>query len=134
MLKVPVQYVLDGDTIQVDYFNLPVRVRMIGINAPEVANYGRKSQRGGNVAKKFVQDKVSASGDAVYLAFDRMKIDKYNRALCYVYLDDNVMLNATLVSKGLAIAVDVPPNSKYRDYFAKLQREAKANKRGLWAG
>jgi micrococcal nuclease len=44
-----------------------------------------------------------------------------------------VFLNATLIREGYASMKVVPPNVKYQELFSKLQEEAKAQKRGLWA-
>ena len=44
-----------------------------------------------------------------------------------------VFLNATLIRQGYASMKIVPPNLKYQELFSKLQDEAKAQKRGLWA-
>jgi len=52
--------------------------------------------------------------------------------LAYVYLEDGTFLNAHLVKNGYASVMTIPPNVKYADYFVKLQREARLNKRGLW--
>jgi micrococcal nuclease len=45
---------------------------------------------------------------------------------------DGTFLNALLVKEGYASAATFPPNVKYSEYFAKLQREARNKKRGMW--
>jgi micrococcal nuclease len=44
-----------------------------------------------------------------------------------------VFLNATLIREGYASMKVISPNVKYQELFSKLQEEAKAQKRGLWA-
>ena len=42
------------------------------------------------------------------------------------------MVNALLVEEGYAHAASYPPDVKYQERFARLEREARAAKRGLW--
>ena len=41
-------------------------------------------------------------------------------------------MNAELIKNGYAVLMTIPPNIAFVDYFAKLQEEARDNKRGLW--
>jgi micrococcal nuclease len=43
------------------------------------------------------------------------------------------MVNAELVRRGYAQVMTVPPNVRHQERFVKLQREAREQKRGLWA-
>jgi len=43
------------------------------------------------------------------------------------------MVNAELVRRGYAQVMTVPPNVRHQELFVKLQREAREQKRGLWA-
>ncbi|MFQ5957126.1 MAG: thermonuclease family protein, partial [Candidatus Brocadiales bacterium] len=62
----------------------------------------------------------------------RIKYDRYNRLLAYVYVED-IFVNAVLVERGLARVKTVKPNVRYKKYFQQLQRRAKKDKRGIWA-
>ena len=42
------------------------------------------------------------------------------------------MVNATLVREGYAMASTYPPDVRYSELFASLQREAREAARGLW--
>ena len=72
-------------------------------------------------------------GKYVRLTFDKDRYDRYNRLLAYVYIGD-VFLNAELVKKGLARAIEYKPNVKYSKLFKKLENKAKADKVGMWSG
>jgi hypothetical protein len=43
-----------------------------------------------------------------------------------------LFLNATIVKNGYAQVMTVPPNVKYQELFARLEKEAKERKKGLW--
>jgi micrococcal nuclease len=43
------------------------------------------------------------------------------------------MVNSELIRRGYAHVMTIPPNVKYQDLFLRLQREAREQKRGLWA-
>ncbi len=71
-------------------------------------------------------------GKTVRLEFDVQQVDRYNRLLAYVFLEEGTFVNAWLVENGYAMVMTVPPNVKYQELFLKLQREAREARRGLW--
>ena len=68
----------------------------------------------------------------MYLEKDVSETDRYGRLLRYVWLSDGTMVNATLVAEGYAQVFTYPPDVRYVDRFLGLQREARAENRGLW--
>ncbi len=72
------------------------------------------------------------TGKKVRLVSDVDSLDRYGRTLSYVYLENGIFVNAELLKNGYAVLMTVPPNVAFADHFAKLQREARAHKRGLW--
>ncbi len=116
--------VIDGDTIIIEGGH---RVRYIGIDTPEIqpdlAAFGIEAQQANH---KLV------AGKEVRLERDVSRTDKYNRLLRYVWVDD-VLVNAELVRQGLARAKAYPPDTKYQDYLAQMEAEARAAGRGMWA-
>ena len=71
-------------------------------------------------------------GKEVRLERDLSDTDKYGRLLRYVYVDDT-LVNAELVRLGLAEARAYPPDTRYQDLLAQLEREARRDGRGMWA-
>lgn len=80
----------------------------------------------------------------MWLEKDVSETDRYNRLLRIVWLDipSNVtdeneirtkMFNADLVLNGYAEPSTYPPDVKYSEYFVKFAREAREQKKGLWA-
>ncbi|GEM63177.1 thermonuclease [Sphingobacterium faecium NBRC 15299] len=126
-----VKRVIDGDTfVIVDQHRKDVKVRLIGIDAPEtrktskkpVGYYGQESKA---YLKKLIDQKN------VQLIFDVGKKDRYGRLLAYVYVNRR-FVNADLLRKGYAVTYTVPPNVKYAEYFVKLEQKARINETGLW--
>jgi hypothetical protein len=59
--------------------------------------------------------------------------DLYSRTLAYVFLQDDTHLNAEIIRQGYAFAVSATPPLKYQNEFRRLEREAREQRRGLWA-
>jgi micrococcal nuclease len=129
-----VRKVVDGDTFWIDDGSLKgLKVRLIGVDAPESRNSGTKEMAFfGREASDYLTALIS--GRKVRLEYDVGHFDKYGRTLAYVYLEDGTFVNATLVKNGYATVMTVPPNVKYADTFLKLERKARNKKKGLWGG
>jgi micrococcal nuclease len=123
---------VDGDTFWVvNEKGQKEKIRLIGVDTPEARLTGRTEvEYFGKEASDYV--KRILTGRKVRLEYDVERYDRYKRTLAYVYLDDGTFLNALLVKEGYASAATFPPNVKYSEYFAKLQREARNKKRGMW--
>jgi micrococcal nuclease len=137
-LPAVVTRVVDGDTVHVSLKNgREEKVRFIGVDTPEST---REVEPYGKEAAAYTMKRLD--GKTVYLELDTGERDKYGRLLAYVWLsppkDDGEaqvrvkMFNAELLLAGFAQVMTVPPNVKYADLFAKLQREAREAEKGLW--
>lgn len=124
--------VIDGDTFWVDDGAKEIKVRFIGIDAPELRNSAHKKKGYFAVEAKDYVTKLTEY-QWVRLELDVRKIDPYRRLLAYIYLEDGTFLNADLVAKGYAVVDTHPPNVKYVDLFVELQRAAREDGLGLWA-
>ncbi|CAO94817.1 Predicted nuclease (plasmid) [Erwinia tasmaniensis Et1/99] len=113
--------VLDGDTIEVLNKKIPVRVRLINIDAPEKKQpYGRWSTS---------QLKELIAGQRVTVAYTQK--DRYGRVLGRVVTTNGVEANSYMVQSGAAWVYD---QYNADPSLPALQREAIEQKRGLWAG
>jgi len=117
--------VIDGDTIIIDG---GYRVRYIGIDTPEI--YPETEAFG---IEAWQANCELVEGKEVRLEKDVSETDKYGRLLRYVYVDDDVLVNAELVKQGLAQAKAYPPDTKYQDYLEEVEAEARGAGRGMWA-
>lgn len=128
----PVTKIVDGDTFWADDGSEKgVKIRLIGVDAPESRRTGKKEiGYFGKEAKEFLTKRLS--GELVKLICDVDSLDRYGRTLAYVYLKDGTFLNAELVKQGYAMVMTVPPNVRFAEEFVKLQQEAREHYRGLW--
>ncbi|MDY6953582.1 MAG: thermonuclease family protein [Thermodesulfobacteriota bacterium] len=124
-----VEWVDDGDTVVVSG---GVRVRYIGVNAPEVAHKERSAERFGPEARAFNRKLVFHK--KVRLELGREEHDQYGRLLAYVFLKDGTFVNAELVNGGYGHCLFQRPNTKYDEQLLGLQREAMEKRVGLWEG
>ena len=127
---VPVLKVTDGDTIHVRYQGRDERVRLIGVNTPEVDWYGGEAQCFGDEAGRYAQGRLD--GATVRLVFDLDLRDRYDRLLAYVYVG-NELFNLTLVQQGYARADPVPPDTRMAAQFSSAEAQARLAGRGLWS-
>lgn len=123
-----VEKVFDGDTLLLSDGR---KIRLLGINTPEVAGRHKIEEAGGEQAKAWLRQRLE--GKKVRLEFDVEKEDKYQRTLAYIFADDRRHINLELVERGLAAANIYPPNLRYLDAFLKAQSVAEAAKLGIWA-
>jgi len=125
--SVYVERVPDGDTVEANIQGRVERIRLIGIDAPELDQrpWGKRS-------KKFLQDLVSASGWQLGIEYDVEKRDKHDRILAYLWARDGKMINEEIVRSGYAVLFTFPPNVKYADRLTAAQVIARENRLGIW--
>lgn len=129
-VQVPIIKVTDGDTVRVRYDGQDERVRLIGIDTPEVPWYGGRSECYGVEAGLYARHRLA--GRSVRLVFGPDRRDRYGRLLAYVYVRGE-LFNLTLVRLGYARARPVSPNTGMADVLAGAEAQARAAGRGLWA-
>jgi len=100
------------------------KVRYIGVDAPADGEFFFEECRQAN--KKLVDQKN------ISIEYDARRKDGNGDLLGYVYAGD-VFVNAQLLKNGFGIAYIVPPNQKYAGLFISLQKDARKNRRGIWA-
>lgn len=128
--------VVDGDTVVLSGIPAGKRdgrtegrhARLIGIDTPEV--YGGVDCFG-RQASAFTKRELD--GEDVSVAFDVQPVDRYARALVYIWTADGRFFNGRLVAEGYAQPFTVPPNVRFADVFVRLSRDAREAGRGLWA-
>lgn len=118
----------DGDTISVVTGGKQEKVRLIGIDAPEI---GQKPW--GYEAKKHLEKLLGFSGGEVTMEFDLEKRDKHGRLLAYLRLKDGRLLNLLMVKNGYALLYTIPPNLKYVNELREAQSEAREKRLGVWS-
>ena len=124
--------VVDGDTFWIDDGSAKgLKIRLIGVDAPEPRNNGKKMKGYfGTESSDYLTRLIG--GKKVRLEYDVGRFDQYGRTLAYVYLEDGTFVNADLVKNGYATVMTTPPNVKYADTFVELAARARKHKKGLW--
>jgi micrococcal nuclease len=121
--------VVDGDTIEARFGGRTEDVRYIGVDTPETVKPGTPVQCYGPRASAFNHRLVE--GRRVRLVFGVERRDVYGRLLAYVHLGRR-FVNATLVRRGLARTLTIPPNDRLAPLFRRLELGAARRGRGLW--
>jgi len=123
-----VESVIDGDTIVVREGG---KVRLLGINAPEVAHRDRAAEPLGDQARQRLQQLLT--GKRVYLEFDQQRRDRYGRLLAHVKLEDGIEINALLLREGLARALFLQPNMRHLYDYYRAEGAAQGASLGIWS-
>jgi len=145
--------VVDGDTLDVQAHGTLYKVRLIGVDTPEA----HPSDRLDREARRTRQDKTLimalgrraseftrqlCEGKTCRLEYDRANAarghrDTFNRLLAYVWVTaeggNEVLVNAKIIRRGFGRAMTrYPYDETLKADFLRLQREARAEGRGLW--
>lgn len=114
--------ILDGDTVEILYEKLTIKVRLEHIDAPEK----RGKQPYGNAAKKVLSD--LCFGQIVTIS-STGEFDRYGRLIGEIYNDQGLNINKEMVHLGMAWHFKKYSNDMDYD---DLEKEARSSKRGLW--
>ncbi len=126
-----VRYIIDGDTFILEN-NL--RVRMIGVDAPEISHrrYKKKGELYGDEAKTHLKALIEKK-EVTLKSGGNDEYDRFGRRLAYVYLPDGSFVNHLMVQDGYAEAYRKFP-FEYKNDFIKSEKEAQIAKKGMWSG
>ncbi len=120
-----VERVIDGDTVRLQDGR---HVRLIGINAPELARDAEPAQPLAEEARQWLAELLDSK--PVVLRFGKERQDHYGRVLAHLFLEDGRNVQALLLERGLAAAVSVAPNVGYVECY--LVAEQRSRGIGIW--
>jgi len=123
-----IKKVIDGDTIIVSDGR---KVRVIGINTPEIGRDGLASEPFAMQALLELKSLLSHEQE-IGLIYGKQKKDKYKRILAHISLPDGRNVASVLLKRGLAVSIVVPPNDRYLPCYRKVEQQARGEQRGLW--
>jgi endonuclease YncB( thermonuclease family) len=122
--------VYDGDTIKAKGHDIEIKVRLAGIDAPETS---RKKKEPG---QPFSQQSKKYLAELVLNKTVDIKgygLDGYSRILGVIYLEGK-NINLEMIKEGLAEAYrGRPPHGFDPAPYRNAEREARAEKRGMWS-
>ena len=122
----------DGDTITVKINGQSEKVRLVGIDAPEINDERQDYRDAAYAARNYARSRLG--GEQVTLESEPQQgdRDRYGRMLRYVILHDGTNFNEELVRKGYAHVYD-RFHFAQKPQFKAAEAEAKREKRGVWA-
>ncbi|MCX6744294.1 MAG: thermonuclease family protein [Candidatus Parcubacteria bacterium] len=121
--------IVDGDTFVLETKD---KVRLLGVDTPELHHPKKPVQCFAQEAKDFTSRQVL--NQKVKLTFEGQPRDRYGRVLAWIWYGPGYkkLLNAEIISQGYGFSYRKYPTSRLEE-FNRLEREARKNKRGLWA-
>jgi micrococcal nuclease len=121
---------VDGDTVIARLADGTVeKVRLLGVDTPEVVDPRKPVQCFGHVASAFTSAQLV--GRRVTLEFDAEPRDKYGRLLAYVLLNGR-RFDDELLARGYARFLVIPPNGSHARAMLRAELAARSARRGLW--
>lgn len=133
-----VSEVVDGDTVRVRIGGETERVRLVGIDTPEVARPDTPVQCGGPEASAYTRG-ILPAGALVRLVTDptQDRRDRFGRLLAYVYREGRAgprgSVNYALVAGGYARRYVFGGRPfRYAEAFGAAERAARARGTGVW--
>ncbi len=134
-----IKYVHDGDTVTLDNGE---KIRLIGINAPELARPGeyrrgkyrraKKAEPYGNAARDYLQKRLPHN-TPVKLQYGSRRKDHYGRSLAHLFLRNGKDIQLIMLQQGLASALMIPPDTLFARCYRHAERQARHLHKGLWA-
>jgi len=126
---VKVRHVQDGDTyVLAD----DTRVRLIGINTPELSRDNQPAQPLSIRARDRARQLLFQSGNHAQALVGKQPKDQHNRQLANLWLPDGRNLAAVLLEAGLGWRVAIPPNVRFTECYAAAESTARQEKKGVW--
>lgn len=115
--------IVDGDTFDVQYWDKSTaRIRLIGMNAPEV----------GDVCSESATIALGAmlKDQQILLEKDVSDVDRYGRKLRYVCNQNHQFVNAAMVWGGFAEPMSIAPDVKNAGLISQMEQVSMSENRG----
>lgn len=125
--------VTDGDTIVVEKSGKEEKIRLIGIDTPELHDGRGGVECFANEAKNKLEEILEGHKIRLELDQSQGERDRYGRLLSFVFRDDNMLVNKFMLQNGFAYEYTYNKPYKYQDDFKRDESYAKENEIGLWS-
>lgn len=120
--------VVDGDTLLLRIGGRRLRVRLIGVDAPET--WARRDCYGAEAARAL--RRLVPVGSEVRVIGDREPYDHFGRRLLHLWTSRGRLVSAALVRAGFARALAIPPDTRYAPLLGAAEADARRSGAGLW--
>ena len=124
---------VDGDTARFILNKEEIKVRFLGIDAPESVKPNEEPEAYGKEASSYTCRKLKNAKKIVLEYEDKKdKEDKYDRALAYVFVDGK-LLEESIVKNGYAKVKYIDDSYKYYNDLKIAEAKAIKNKKGIYS-
>ena len=123
---VVVSQVFDGDTVQLGDGR---KVRLIGINTPELARDERPAEPLAQVSRDML---AKWNGKSLRLQVGKEATDRYGRTLAHLFTPTGENITALLLQSGAGFPVAIPPNVVFADCYQGHAEKARSKQVGVW--
>ena len=128
--RAAVARVYDADTLTLaDH----TRVRLIGIDAPELGRGGAPHEPYALEGRDYLRALIAEAGQQVILHYGEERYDRHGRLLAYVFLPDGRSVNRLLLERGYVMQVFIAPNIGYAECLRPFETLARQQRRGIWS-
>ena len=127
--QVKVRYVTDGDTVILADER---KIRLIGINTPELARDDKPAQPLAIRARDRLRQLLFRHGNRVRLGYGEDRKDRYGRTLANLWTPDGENLGAELLREGLGWMIAIPPNIHFLPCYQGAEQSARKAGAGVW--
>lgn len=124
-----VKWVYDGDSLLLTDER---KIRVIGIDTPEVKHHKQKEQAYGAKAREALRELLKKNQYQISLRFGRERFDRYSRVLAHVYTPDGINISNWLLEKGYARTLSIPPNIVLADCYKRSEKIAQEKSLRIW--
>ena len=129
-LEVKLDKCVDGDTAWFYLNNEKIKTRFLAIDTPESTN---KKEPFGKEASDFTCNLLSTA-KKIEIEYDSNsdKLDKYNRHLVWIFVDDDLLQNL-IIKQGLGKVEYLYDDYKYTNILKTSEIIAKTKQIGIWS-
>ena len=131
-LQVTFNSCIDGDTANVLLGNKEIKIRFLAIDTPETKHPTKGEELFGKEASEYTCNRLM-NAKKIEIEYDSNsdKLDKYDRHLVWVWVDD-YLLQDEIIKEGLAEVAYLYGDYKYTGTLQNHQVIAQVNKVGVW--
>lgn len=122
-----VESVTDGDTVRLKDGR---RIRIIGINTPEVSHGNGPAEPISGKARKALARLVEKQQG--FLVPGKEPKDHYGRTLAHIFTANKDNVTAHLLRSGVGFQVAIPPNLRYFECYQEAEKFAHEQRLGVW--
>ncbi len=124
--------VVNGELVEVSLPGGATRVRLIGIDAPEVVGPGELFQCYGAEATSRAVELLAGQPVRLELDTSQGERDAAGNLLAYAWLRDGSMYNARMIAEGFALEQSGAAAYRYQGQFKDAEQQARSQQVGLW--